>query len=362
MPTLHEELDEKLDALIEDQTRLGRSRLPPERELSARWGVSRVTIAKVIQDRVSRGILERRQGSGTYILRLRDTRKTLCLGVLLRRRYAANDPHFHHLIDGIAQHADLQDCELQIFDGVEDQFARDRERNRLCRAIDAGLVDGLLVASRMSVETVQALRKRLPLVMVNHPGGPDGPPAVIPDWSAIGFLAAARLLDRGHRRIGYVTRDVSEDFSAFEQSGYRLAFRARGLPEPDPGLVLQTHRTGTDYDAERVSRYLKNERPTAVYIHDDRLAAVLIATAAEAGLAIPADLSVIGCGHFARDLPEIRRLTTIDPDWMTIGRRGVETLLALIDHEPVDSGLVTVCPTLVEGETDAPLSPGRNPP
>ncbi len=357
MSTLQHEVDAMLEALIAAQRRGGRERLPPERELSARWGVSRVTLAKVIQDRVSRGILERRRGSGTYILQMNESGRTLCLGVLLRRRYARNDAHFMHLIDGIARHADSHNCDLQIFDGIEELLERDPRQNRLFRAIDAGMVDGLLVISRMSAAMLGDLRARVPMVIVHNTGGTESLPAVIPDWSASGFLATQHLLQRGHRRIAYVAHHFDQQLVVFEQSGYRLAFRAAGLPEPDPSLLCQTRGVDSSFDADHVRHFLETVRPTALYVHDDRLAAVMIAAAAEIGLEIPRDLSLVGYGHFTRDLPLLQRLTTIDPDWSAIGRRSIELLSGMIAGEAVESTITVISPSLIEGDTVAPPSP-----
>jgi GntR family transcriptional regulator len=43
-------------------------RLPSERELSARWGVARMTIRGAMDALVAEGLIERRHGSGTYVV------------------------------------------------------------------------------------------------------------------------------------------------------------------------------------------------------------------------------------------------------------------------------------------------------
>ncbi|MFL5750452.1 MAG: GntR family transcriptional regulator [Chloroflexota bacterium] len=43
-------------------------RLPSERELSLRWGVARMTIRSAMDALVTEGLVERRQGSGTYVV------------------------------------------------------------------------------------------------------------------------------------------------------------------------------------------------------------------------------------------------------------------------------------------------------
>jgi GntR family transcriptional regulator len=48
-------------------TRAG-DRLPSERELSLRWGVARMTVRHATEALVAEGLVERRHGSGTYVL------------------------------------------------------------------------------------------------------------------------------------------------------------------------------------------------------------------------------------------------------------------------------------------------------
>ena len=43
------------------------ARLPSERQLSARWGVARMTVRHAMDALVAEGLVERRQGSGTYV-------------------------------------------------------------------------------------------------------------------------------------------------------------------------------------------------------------------------------------------------------------------------------------------------------
>jgi DNA-binding GntR family transcriptional regulator len=43
-------------------------RLPSERQLSARWGAARMTIRRATETLISEGLVERRHGSGTYVV------------------------------------------------------------------------------------------------------------------------------------------------------------------------------------------------------------------------------------------------------------------------------------------------------
>jgi GntR family transcriptional regulator len=63
---LHHALRMRLRALVADSG--AGDRLPSERSLSARWGVARMTLRTATDALVAEGIVERRHGSGTYVL------------------------------------------------------------------------------------------------------------------------------------------------------------------------------------------------------------------------------------------------------------------------------------------------------
>jgi GntR family transcriptional regulator len=63
---LHLALRSRLRQLIAD-ARAG-DRLPSERTLSERWGVARMTVRSATDALVAEGLVERRHGSGTYVL------------------------------------------------------------------------------------------------------------------------------------------------------------------------------------------------------------------------------------------------------------------------------------------------------
>ena len=56
------------DLLLQGRYRAG-DRIPPETELVAALGVSRVTVRAGLARLVERGLLERRRGSGTFLVR-----------------------------------------------------------------------------------------------------------------------------------------------------------------------------------------------------------------------------------------------------------------------------------------------------
>ncbi|GAA0641390.1 GntR family transcriptional regulator [Halomonas beimenensis] len=66
-PRLADVITERLEALILEGSLKPGQRLPPERELAERFGVSRPSLREAIQKLAARGLLTSRQGGGTFI-------------------------------------------------------------------------------------------------------------------------------------------------------------------------------------------------------------------------------------------------------------------------------------------------------
>src|SRR5919199_6909676 len=64
---LHAQCRARIHALIERGELAPGTRLPPERELAAAWGISLAPVRQAILDLVSDGYLTRVRGSGTYV-------------------------------------------------------------------------------------------------------------------------------------------------------------------------------------------------------------------------------------------------------------------------------------------------------
>jgi DNA-binding LacI/PurR family transcriptional regulator len=79
---------------------------------------------------------------------------------------------------------------------------------------------------------------------------------------------------------------------------------------------------------------------TAVFCANDQMALGLLLALAEAGRAVPGDISVVGFD----DIPEaaylIPPLTTVRQDFTAVGRRAIEILRAAIDGRPVPDRLI----------------------
>ena len=161
-------------------------------------------------------------------------------------------------------------------------------------------------------------REGRPFVLVGrHPGVR----CVAADDETGGRLAAEHLLRLGHTDVRLVTGQPHAQAMADRSRGFTAAVADAGAPSP-VGLVAED---GSALGAYRVLRaHLEaGARPTAVFAASDEMAAGCVAAAADLGLRVPADLSVIGFD----DLPEIGEgLTTVRQDFAALARETVALL------------------------------------
>jgi DNA-binding LacI/PurR family transcriptional regulator len=205
-------------------------------------------------------------------------------------------------------------------------------------------VDGVIVTSSRVGVLHQGRLERLgvPVVLVNslveHRGRYTFSIGV--DNRHGGFLATEHLVQRGHRRIAYVTSPDDRSDSMERLAGYREALAGAGI-EYDPALVVQgTGRPGGGQRALPALLALE-DRPSAVFCYNDMTAIGLIHAAREAGLSLPQDLAVVGFDDivFARYVNP--PLTTVAQPITELGQGAMAMVLALLPDGNSDPGAIT---------------------
>ena len=140
-----------------------------------------------------------------------------------------------------------------------------------------------------------------------------------------GRLAAAHLLELGHRRIAYVrTASAEAGGDRARHAGYSAALRAAGV-EPLPPIAWEP---GSPAIADALRR---RDAPTAVIVWNDHTAVALIDACEAAGIRVPGGLSVVGFDDIA--VAGLRRisLTTVAQPLDLQAEKAVGMLLHRID-------------------------------
>lgn len=139
-------------------------------------------------------------------------------------------------------------------------------------------------------------------------------------------LIAEHLVKLGHRKLGFISGPRVLCAARERQEGFVSSLDRHGIH------IRPDHICEGDWSFESgvacAKKVLRSrDRPTAIYASNDRMAAGVLKAAAEAGIQVPADLSVVGFddSFFSRVLTPA--LTTINRPIAKIGERAAEWLL-----------------------------------
>jgi LacI family transcriptional regulator len=175
-------------------------------------------------------------------------------------------------------------------------------------------------------------RHNLPYVLIDRELPGLGANYVGINDEAAGRLATEHLIDQGCRTIAHIRgRENSTGIRRFE--GYKRALQRERIEFSDSLVVA---RSSVDIDSSRMGseamRLLLKRRPIpdGVFAYNDPLAIGAMDAIFEAGLRIPEDIAVIGCGNLHYDAALRVPLSSIDQNSQAIGERTADILLGLL--------------------------------
>jgi LacI family transcriptional regulator len=156
-----------------------------------------------------------------------------------------------------------------------------------------GRLDGLIVMG-LPIERGIAERlrqRRLPTVAVDADS--DLFSRVVIDDTEGGRMAARHLLDRGHRRFGYLLERQVSDYES--QAIKRLAGFKEIVAAARGEIIVATSDNSVDAARRSAASLLDvSVRPTAIMAHHDVLAVGALLTVRDRGLRVPDDIAVMG--------------------------------------------------------------------
>ncbi|AZI56927.1 LacI family transcriptional regulator [Nakamurella antarctica] len=246
------------------------------------------------------------------------------------------NPIYAEIIKGAQDAASAAGFGLFLAD-ADDISARDAAYQSL---VAPGRVDGLLLQAggyERDEALTSALKSRRPLVLVNSTS-PLEVPAVHMDNEAAARLAAAHLLDAGHRDIAFVGGWMGSPTSSARVAGLTSAMREAGLPAPlefDAGWDMAAGRRAMANIAE--SAVL----PTALLVSNTFVAVGVLTEARLRGIAIPGDLSVIAFHDVWLAEAAYPALTVVSTPLREMGTIAVDALVRLTQGFEVGSTCVT---------------------
>ena len=168
-------------------------------------------------------------------------------------------------------------------------------------------------------------------------------------------LATRHLIEAGHREVVHLTGPLNCFDGRARLEGWTAECTAAGLVLPEPIVG--------DWTAERgyaVGRDLARQgAPTAVFAANDELALGLLRAFAEAGVAVPGDVSLVGFDDITGSAHFFPPLTTVQQGFEELGGRCLQMLIAVIGGKDLDP--TPIPPRLIVRASTAPPRGGAAP-
>ncbi|MFZ5916924.1 MAG: LacI family DNA-binding transcriptional regulator [Chloroflexota bacterium] len=254
------------------------------------------------------------------------TQQTRTVGIVVT---TIADPFVAEVVQGIEDAAHQRDYSVILASSAS-------EPSRELAAVEmlrTKRVDGLIVTSSRVGALYLAHLERLgvPVVLINNHNEQSGRYtfSVSVDNQHGGRLATRHLIERGHRRIAYVTGPANHSDDADRLAGYRQALEENNIPYAPELLLSGNGRLDGGAVALHALQRLAAP-PSAVFCYNDMTAIGLLSAARRSGITIPAHLAVVGFDDIPFAAYVHPSLTTIAQPQHSMGRQAMDMILALL--------------------------------
>lgn len=274
--------------------------------------------------------------------RILATKRTKTIGFLLPQPIEDifDNPYLSELTRGIGSVCHEEGLMLTILSPL---------KGIISQTIQQACVDGIIILGVSSESNVheQFRQRNLPYVTMDADTEGDYLNVGIDDEYAAEQLLD-HLLDLGHRRIHFCTLnpiypDITKpQFSLttnFRNLGILKSVRKHKLENEIEKKFTYAHTPSNPEEAIKSALEILSspERPTAIYCMADSQANAYYCAAAQLGLSIPKDLSIVGFDDLPSSGLLVPKLTTIHQPGYEKGKLAAELLIAKISDQRCES-------------------------
>ena len=207
----------------------------------------------------------------------------------------------------------------------------DRE-SRYLDLLEEHRVQGILITPVKGVnERVRRLQERgTPVVLLDRKTSTRTFCSVSVADVRGGELAAAHLVERGHRRIAFVGGPLNLAQVRDRHKGARQVLMAAGLPE---SALIGVETSSLNFSAGRsagawIAEMAPKLRPTAVFCANDLLALGLLQEMTRRQIRVPGDIAIVGYDDIDFAAAAAVPLSSVQQPREQLGRAAAELLIA----------------------------------
>ena len=316
-------------------------------------GVSQSTVSKALNDRHDIGkdtkerilrIVEQYDFSPNVFGKSLKSKITGNIGAIFsREQYPLSaNPFYSRVLEGIEAELALKNYNLML------NIVQENSKSGLPKVIKERQIDGLILIGSFTTEFVEKIiAQEMNMVLIDPKITFNQFSQVLIDNEHGAFSATQYLIDAGHKRIGFVSGDLSR--LSFKQrfNGYKKALKFNKI-DVDTNLI----RTGgIEEGYNHISAILRTGKVTAFFVANDINALHGYKAIYDFNLKIPDDISIIGFDDILLAKISSPPLTTIRVYKEELGSIAVRNLVNLINNE-IAQPVNTIVPIkLIERES-----------
>jgi DNA-binding LacI/PurR family transcriptional regulator/DNA-binding transcriptional regulator YhcF (GntR family) len=353
------QLSKILRMAIEDGTFKAGVRIPSERDLAGRYGISRASVRESITELIQAGVLFRTVGKGTFVTEAQKKKRVESSPHALPRAegicFAISDGVFHFVQTGYNR----------ILAGVE-AACRESGKRLYFQSIDDGGRDtfnlggsppaGCIVVGGVGRHVLDRIRETgTPYVLVDlliRNAGTDHI-AVRIDYASGTHAAMDYLNSLNHHSFGFIGFAGSEKYKAYwrKLQEFKIPYDPRHVTllstlDLQPGIVAGYQAMDELIEGKSL--------PTSILVVNDFAALGVLERLKIAGLSVPGDISIIGYDDLGHNVHP--PLTTVRVDLHQVGRLAADALFRKLNGEEVDNEECVVPVDLVVRGSTAPVT------
>jgi DNA-binding LacI/PurR family transcriptional regulator len=227
--------------------------------------------------------------------------------------------------------------------------------NLLRRHVDGIIFSRVSDKSRV-INTVE--KWNVPAVIIDRALDREDIPTVVLDNYRAGAIAAEHLVALGHRSLGVITGPRDIGLSRERHKGFVATLRKYGLGLAPENVFEGDFKFESGRAAARA--FMERRLPmTAIWCHNDLMAAGVMNVFLRSGIRIPQDVSLVGMDDISLARMSVPSLTTLTQPFEEMCRRAVELVVRMRADEKIGEKRTVLAPDIIVRESTAQAVAGR---
>lgn len=328
-------------------------------DIAEKAGVSHTTVSRIINNRdASIKISAKTRGKVLKVIRELNYqpkvfrgRKTGNFGILFSREVLhkpISDPFYSGVLEGVEEEMANQGYNL-LLSGLD---AETIAKSEMPQIVSRGYVDGVVVLGNIKEAYIRNLQsKEIPLLLLDNDVKDAEVLSVMSNGEKGAYIATKCLIEKGHRKIGYLRAKSDSPSFTKRFAGYKKALAENGIAF-DKNLVVTSIAWGErGYDAMEKLMKKKISGLSAVACSNDLLAIFALKYLSENGISCPGQFSIIGFDDIPSCVHVSPSLSTVMVNKQEMGRQAVRMLKDLVNGEELEEKKVIIDAKLVLRES-----------